>query len=47
MAGIGLACLLVLIFPFVTAPVGFGATLIVAMLVARRTLPMRHIPVRH
>jgi Glycosyltransferase family 87 len=47
MAGIGLACLLVLIFPFVTAPVGFGATLIVAMLVARRTLPMRHTPVRH
>jgi arabinofuranan 3-O-arabinosyltransferase len=47
MAGVGLACLLVLIFPFVAAPVGFGAILVVAMLVARRTLPMRHIPVRH
>jgi arabinofuranan 3-O-arabinosyltransferase len=47
MAGIGLACLLVLIFPFVAAPVGFGAILVVAMLVARRTLPMRHIPVGH
>lgn len=38
-AGIGLACLLVLIFPFVTAPVGFAAVLVVAALVARRAWP--------
>lgn len=38
MAGIGLACLLVLIFPFVKAPVGFAAVLIVAALIARRAL---------
>jgi hypothetical protein len=36
LAGIGLACLLVLIFPFVTAPVGFAAVLVVAALTARR-----------
>ena len=35
-AGIGLACLLVLIFPFVKAPVGFLALLVVAALIARR-----------
>jgi hypothetical protein len=34
----------VLIFPFVAASVGFGAILVVAALVARRELPMRHIP---
>jgi Glycosyltransferase family 87 len=38
LAGIGLACLLVLIFPFVTAPVGFAAVLVAAMLVARHAL---------
>lgn len=38
MPAIGVACLLILIFPFVTAPVGFIAALIVAALVARRTL---------
>jgi arabinofuranan 3-O-arabinosyltransferase len=38
LAGVGLACLLVLIFPFVKFPVGFGAVLIVAALVARRAL---------
>lgn len=38
LAGIGLACLLVLIFPFVTMPVGFAAVLMVALLVARRVL---------
>ncbi len=38
LAGIGLACLLVLIFPFVTAPVGFAAVLVVAALIARRAL---------
>jgi hypothetical protein len=35
---IALACLLVLIFPFVTAPVGLAAVLIVAALIARRAL---------
>jgi arabinofuranan 3-O-arabinosyltransferase len=34
--GIGFACLLVLIFPFVDAPTGFAALLIVAALIARR-----------
>jgi len=38
LAGIGFACLLVLIFPFVTAPVGFAAVLVVAALIARRAL---------
>ena len=36
MTGIGLACLLVLIFPFVKAPVGFAAVLVGAALIARR-----------
>ena len=39
MAGIGAACLLVLIFPFVKAQVGFAAVLIVAALIARRAWP--------
>jgi hypothetical protein len=38
MAGIGLACLLILIFPFVKAPVGLAAVLVVAALIARRAL---------
>ena len=38
LAGIALACLLVLIFPFVKAPVGFAAVLLVAALIARRAL---------
>ena len=38
MAGIGVACLLVLIFPFVKAPVGFAALLVVAALIARRAI---------
>ena len=38
MAGIGAACLLVLIFPFVKAPVGFAALLVVAALIARRAI---------
>ncbi|MGA8615654.1 MAG: glycosyltransferase family 87 protein [Xanthobacteraceae bacterium] len=38
LAGIGLACLLVLIFPFVKFPVGFGAVLMVAALTARRAV---------
>jgi len=37
-AGIGLACFLVLIFPFVKEPVGFIAVLVVAALIARRAL---------
>jgi arabinofuranan 3-O-arabinosyltransferase len=38
MTGIGTACLLLLIFPLVKAPVGFVAVLIVAALIARRAL---------
>jgi hypothetical protein len=38
MAGIALASLLVLIFPFVKWPVGFAAVLVVAALIARRAL---------
>jgi arabinofuranan 3-O-arabinosyltransferase len=38
LAGIGVACLLVLIFPFVKAPVGFVAALVIAALIARRAL---------
>jgi hypothetical protein len=38
LTGIGLACLLVLIFPFVAAPTGFAALLIVTALIARRAL---------
>ncbi len=38
LAGIGLTCLLVLIFPLVKAPVGFTAVLLVAALIARRAL---------
>ncbi len=41
-AGIGLACLLLLIFPFVKAPVGFAAVLVVAALIVRRILSERH-----
>jgi hypothetical protein len=36
MAGLGCAGLLILIFPLVKAPVGFGATLLVATLILRR-----------
>jgi arabinofuranan 3-O-arabinosyltransferase len=38
LTGIGLACLLILIFPFVKAPVGFAGALIIAALIARRAL---------
>lgn len=37
-AGICIACLLVMIFPFVKVPVGFAAVLLVAALIARRAL---------
>jgi arabinofuranan 3-O-arabinosyltransferase len=38
MAGIGVACLLILIFPFVKVPVGFAAIVVVAAQVARRAI---------
>jgi arabinofuranan 3-O-arabinosyltransferase len=38
LGGIALACLMILIFPFVTAPVGLAAVLIVAALIVRRAL---------
>ena len=41
LAGVGLACLLILIFPFVKFPVGFGAILVVAALIARRAAAPR------
>jgi hypothetical protein len=44
-AGIGLACLLILIFPFVTAPVGFAAVLVVAALIVRRALAPRSVAI--
>jgi len=37
MMGLALACLLILIFPLVKAPVGFAAVLVVA-LIARRAI---------
>jgi hypothetical protein len=37
-AGIGITCVLILIFPFVKAPVGFAAVLCLAALIARRAL---------
>lgn len=43
-AGIGTACLLILIFPLVKAPVGFAAVVIVAALIARRALTPHSIP---
>jgi arabinofuranan 3-O-arabinosyltransferase len=38
LAAIGLACVLILIYPFVVAPVGYVAVLVVATLVLRRAL---------
>jgi arabinofuranan 3-O-arabinosyltransferase len=38
LAGIGLACFLILAYPFVQAPVGFVAVIVVAALVLRRAL---------
>lgn len=38
MDGIGLACLLILLLPSVTAPVGFAAVLVVTALIIRRAL---------
>jgi hypothetical protein len=42
--GLGMACLLILIFPAVTAPVGLAAILLVGVLVARRQLAPRPLP---
>jgi hypothetical protein len=36
--GIGAAGLLILLFPIITAPVGFAAAVVIALLVARRSL---------
>jgi hypothetical protein len=36
--GMGLACALAVLYPFVEAPIGFGAMLIVAVLIAQRAL---------
>jgi arabinofuranan 3-O-arabinosyltransferase len=44
-AGIGLACLLILIFPFVKAPVGFAAVLVVAAMIVRRALAPRSVAI--
>jgi hypothetical protein len=43
-AAMGLACLLILTFPFVKAPVGFAALLIVAALIARRIFTAQTAP---
>jgi hypothetical protein len=42
-AGMGLSFLLILLFPFVKAPVGFAAVIVVAALVARRALAPRQV----
>jgi arabinofuranan 3-O-arabinosyltransferase len=45
-AGIGAACLLILIFPLVkTPPLGFVAVVVVAALIARRALAPRDVPI--
>jgi hypothetical protein len=41
LAGMGLACLLILILTFVKAPVGYAAILVVVALIIRRTLAAR------
>jgi hypothetical protein len=38
LAGMGLACLLIFVFPFVEAPVGLAAVVVTAALVANRAL---------
>jgi hypothetical protein len=45
--GIGCASLLVLLFPFLRAPVGLAAVLLVASLVLRRAVGIRVIPALH
>jgi glycosyl transferase family 87 len=44
-AGVGAACLLILIYPLANAPVGFAAVLIVAGLIARRAAVSRSIAI--
>jgi hypothetical protein len=46
MIGLGLACFLILLFPLVTAPVGFAAILVVALLIGRRVLVALALPGR-
>jgi hypothetical protein len=41
LAAIGIACLLIFIFPVVTAPVGLAAGLVIAALIIRRTIGLR------
>jgi hypothetical protein len=45
LAGLGLASLLILIFLFVKAPVGFVAVLVVAALIVRRALASRGVAI--
>ncbi len=45
MTGMGLACLLILILPFVKAPAGFAAVLVVAALIITRTLATWSAPI--
>jgi hypothetical protein len=40
LASIGAACLLIFIFPVVTAPVGLAAALIITALIVRRALAL-------
>ena len=41
MLGIGVACLLILIFPAVMGPVGLAAALVTALLIGRRVWAQR------
>jgi|HubBroStandDraft_6_1064221.scaffolds.fasta_scaffold286044_2 arabinofuranan 3-O-arabinosyltransferase len=45
LAGMGLACLLILILPFVKAPVGFAAVFVVTALIIRRALEARTVAI--
>jgi arabinofuranan 3-O-arabinosyltransferase len=44
LAGMGLACFLILVFSFVVAPVGFAAVLVVAALIVNRALSELRVP---
>ena len=44
LAGMGLACFLILVFSFVVAPVGFAAVLVVTALIVNRALAEFRIP---
>ncbi len=43
LTAIGVACLLIFVFPLIKAPLGFGAILIVAMLIVRRAFAPRSV----